>query len=280
MTRKDISLHMELHGELWHVNVDKGQIEQLLLNLFINAVEAMPKGGNLYIKTKNVSYQATQRKPVEIEAGDYIRLIIEDTGIGMDKKTIKRIFEPFFTTKEQGKGTGLGLASVYGIVKGHGGYIHVKSNQGEKTTFEIYMPAHKRKIVQKENKIGDIIKGDGTVLLVDDDETIIEVGQNMLRVIGYDVLIASNGKEAIEKYKQYHENIQIVILDMIMPEMNGSDTYDRLKEINPDIKVLLSSGYNKDGMAAEILNRGCNGFIQKPFHLKELSLNLFNLVEN
>ena len=198
----------------------------------------------------------------------------------MDEATQQRIFEPFFTTKEMGRGTGLGLASVYGIIKNHGGIINVYSEKGQGATFTIYLPASKKEAAKEEDLPEEILKGKETVLLVDDEDMIIDVGQEILKTLGYKALIARSGKRAIELYKKKQGKIDIVILDMIMPEMGGGVTYDRMREINPDVKVLLSSGYSINGQASEILTRGCNGFIQKPFNMKELSQELRKILDS
>jgi CheY-like chemotaxis protein len=182
----------------------------------------------------------------------------------------KRQFDPFFTTKETGHGTGLGLASAYGIITGHGGYIDVESEKGQGTTFSIYFPASAKRIRRAVETAEEFIRGTGTVLLVDDEEFILEVGRDLLQALDYRVLTAKGGKEAIEVYRRNRDAILMVVLDMIMPGMGGGEAYDRIKEINPDVKVLLSSGYSIDGEASEILERGCNGFIHKPFNIKEL----------
>jgi CheY-like chemotaxis protein len=189
----------------------------------------------------------------------------------MDQKTITRIFQPFFTTKEMGLGSGLGLASAYGIVKGHGGYIDVESERGHGSVFRIYIPATEA-LIPKEPIVGERIEeGDETILLVDDEEMIIDVGAQLLEKLGYTVLEARGGKEAIQIYKENKDNIDMIILDMIMPDMGGSEVYDKIKIIDPEAKVLLSSGYSVDGQATKILKKGCNGFIQKPFNLNSLS---------
>ena len=198
----------------------------------------------------------------------------------MDEKTMKRIFDPFFTTKEMGRGTGLGLASAYGIIKNHGGFINVYSEPGKGATFNIYLPASESKVDdQKPESSDDIKHGNETVLLVDDEEMIIDVGKQMLRRLGYKVITAGSGKEAIELYNTKKESIDLVILDMIMPGMGGGETYNAFKKINPSIKVLLSSGYSINGQAREILDRGCNGFIQKPFNLNDLSRKIRNILD-
>jgi len=197
----------------------------------------------------------------------------------MDESTSQRIFDPFFTTKELGRGTGLGLASAYGIIKNHGGIIYVYSEIGEGTTFNIYLPASEKEITKEKDMLEEILNATGTILLVDDEEMIIDVGRKMLEKLGFEVLIAGNGKKAMEGYKKNRDRIDIVILDMIMPGMGGGEIYDKLKEINPDIKVLLSSGYSISGQATEILDRGCNGFIQKPFDIKKLSHSIRKIID-
>jgi CheY-like chemotaxis protein len=192
----------------------------------------------------------------------------------MDGKTQQRIFDPFFTTKEMGRGTGLGLASVYGIVKNHEGFINVWSQVNKGTRFEIYLPATKKTAAAKEKPHETLYKGKETVLLVDDEGMILDVGERMLSKLGYDVFTASNGADALEIYQKNKDVIDVTILDMVMPKMNGGDIYDRIKLVNPKAKVLLSSGYSLNGQATEILSRGCNGFIQKPFNMQSLSQNI------
>ncbi len=270
-TKKEITIHRELAEDLFDINADQGQIEQVLLNLYVNAADAMPGGGNLILKTINTTHKNMKGKLYDLKPGNYVLLTVTDTGIGMDKKTRERIFDPFFTTKEMSRGAGLGLASADGIVTSHGGYIDVDSEKGHGATFRIYLPASEKK-PRKLVKIDErVIKETGTVLLVDDEEVILEVGKELLEVLGYRVLIANGGEEAIEVYRKNRENIDIVILDMVMPNIGGGEAYDRMKEINPDVKALLSTGYSINGEATEILERGCNGFIQKPFNINDLS---------
>ena len=223
------------------------------------------------METENVLLDDDFVKPHGIAPGKYAKISITDTGVGMDAATQEKIFDPFFTTKGTGRGTGLGLASAYGIIKNHGGMISVFSKPGEGSTFNIFLPASEKEAVIEKELPTDISTGEDTILLVDDEELVLEVNKELLKKIGYKVLIAKNGKAAIDLYEANKEEIDMVILDMIMPEMSGSATFDQLIRINPDIKVLLSSGYSVNGQATEILERGCSGFIQKPFSLGELS---------
>jgi PAS domain S-box-containing protein len=278
-TKKEIKIHTSQLRDIWNVEVDQGQIEQVLLNIFVNAWHAMPDGGDLHLMTENVTIDDDFNKPFKVEAGKYVKISIIDTGAGMDKITQQRLFEPFFTTKEMGRGTGLGLASAYGIVKNHGGFIDVFSEPGKGATFSIYLPASEKEVMEETDAAEIVLKGDETLLLVDDEEMIIEVGEEILQALGYKVFPAVSGKEALEIYKNKKNSIDMVILDMIMPGMGGGETYDNLKQINPDIKVLLSSGYSISGQAAEILERGCDGFIQKPFKLRQLSVKIREILD-
>ena len=266
-------------NDLYAIEADEGQIEQVLLNLYLNAAEAMPQGGDIFLKTMNVNHENMTHKCYKPKPGNYVFLSIRDTGMGMDKMTIERIFEPFFTSRGLGKGTGLGLASVYGSIKAHGGYIDVYSEKGHGATFEIYLPAIKGEIRKEKNKVPELFKGKETVLLVDDEDMVANVADQMLKKLGYEVLVARTGKEAIGYYEPKKDEIDIVLLDMMMPDMSGGDVYDRLKEINPHAKVLLSSGYSMEGQAADILRRGCDGFIQKPFSLQALSGRIREVLE-
>jgi PAS domain S-box-containing protein len=277
--KKEITVHQDLAKNLFAIEADAGQIEQVLLNLYVNAADAMPGGGTLNLKTKNVTHKDMKGKLYDPKPGKYVLLTVTDTGTGMYKKTMERIFDPFFTTKEMGRGTGLGLASAYGVIKSHAGYIDVDSQRGQGTTFSIYLPASGNKVERVARSAERIIEGTGTVLLVDDEEPITEVGKELLELIGYRVLIARDGKEAVKTYRKNRGDIDVVIMDMVMPGMGGGEAYDRIKEINPDAKVLLSSGFSIDGEASDILDRGCNGFIQKPFTVRELSRAMETVLE-
>ncbi|UCF95344.1 MAG: response regulator, partial [Desulfobacterales bacterium] len=278
--KKEIQINTQLQDGLWTVEVDQGQFEQVLLNLYVNAWQAMPEGGDLYLQTENVILDEDFVKPYEVEAGKYVKVNVVDTGTGIDKATRERIFEPFFTTKEMGRGTGLGLASVYGIIKGHGGYINVDSEKGRGTTFSFYLPASEKKVPEEQETAVALARGTETILLIDDEEMIIEVGREMLEELGYQVLLATSGKEAIEVYQNNHAEIDLIIMDMIIPGISGGEIFDKLKAINPKVKVLLSSGYSINGQASKILDRGCDGFIQKPFDVQQLADKIREIMEN
>ncbi|MFH0995703.1 MAG: PAS domain S-box protein [Pseudomonadota bacterium] len=270
-TKKEITISSSLQEDIWSVDVDRGQIEQVLLNFYVNAWQAMPAGGNLHLQTENEVLDNSYIQAFSVIPGNYVRFSITDTGVGMDSNTQKRVFEPFFTTKEKGRGTGLGLASAYGIIKNHGGFINVYSEKGRGTAFTVYLPASKKSARVEKDICKPIVKGSGTVLLVDDEQMILDVGGQMLEKLGYQVLTAPNGKEAVKLFESQQDHIVLVILDMIMPVMGGSETFDILKSMHPNLKILLSSGYAVDGQASDILKRGCSGFIQKPFNLEQLS---------
>ena len=272
-TRKEITIEGTYEQDLWTVEIDRGQIEQLLLNLYVNAWQAMPGGGTLHLETKNVRFDENYTKPYDARPGRYVKISVTDTGVGMDDATQRRIFDPFFTTKEMGRGAGLGLTSAYGIIKSHNGIINVSSKKGHGATFTVYLPVVETAVsaagavMRKE----EIKRGSETILLVDDEQTVIDVGRELLGKLGHKVLLATGGREALNVCKANEDRIDLVILDMIMPEMGGSEVYNQMKKMSPDIKVLLSSGYSIDGQATEMLKRGCDGFIQKPFSMQKLS---------
>lgn len=272
--KRDIRIELILQEELPGIRADKSQIEQVLLNLFVNAADAMPEGGLLTVDTTVVDEKYMRGGLYKPKAGHYVKMTVTDTGVGMDKQTQSRIFEPFFTTKEMGRGTGLGLASVYGIVKAHGGYIDVASRKAVGTQFTVYFPATWQKVSNTVKNINKKPKKSGTILLVDDEEDILQIGAKVLQKFDYKVLEAKNGPEAIELYAENKDKIDLIILDLVMPDMNGREVYDRLKDINPDVRVLLCSGYSIEGRAKEIIDRGCDDFIQKPFTYKKLTEKL------
>ncbi|MDZ7262454.1 MAG: PAS domain S-box protein, partial [candidate division KSB1 bacterium] len=268
---KAISIETILSQDLAWVMADAGQLQQAILNIAINARDAMPGGGHLEFRTQNITLDEKFVKAhLGASTGPAVLIAISDTGIGMDEETKSKIFDPFFTTKERKGGTGLGLAMVYGIVKNHGGYIEVRSEVGKGTTFEIYLPAIPAQ--QESSEISESIElaaGNETILIVDDEEVIRTVGQRILEKAGYKVLLASTGPEAIELYRKNQTEVALVILDMIMPEMGGREIYESLRHLNPEIKVLLSSGFSQEGQAQKLLEEGVQGFVQKPFQMNE-----------
>ena len=270
-TRKEIKLKTDFEKDLWTAKVDRGQIEQVLINFYVNAWQAMPDGGDLTVKTRNVHLDEAYCRSVDVCEGDYTLITVSDTGTGMDAKTMERIFEPFFTTKGVGKGTGLGLASAYGIIRNHKGFIQVESEKGRGSTFKIYLPASPDESASEANQTEAPQRGRGTILVVDDEKESIDAAEVMLNALGYDVIRAQRGDEAIRLYRENMGSLDLITLDAIMPEMSGKEVYCRLKELNPDIRVLLVSGYGQNNQVEEIMSLGCNGFLQKPYDIHLLS---------
>ncbi|MFW6055068.1 MAG: response regulator, partial [Thermodesulfobacteriota bacterium] len=280
-TNRKIVFQEKYKKGLWPVRVDRGQISQVLMNLYLNAGQAMPEGGDLFVQTDNCRLDNDHHMPFKVVPGRYVRVSVIDSGVGMDELTRQKIFEPFFTTQEVGKGTGLGLASVYGIIKNHGGFITVSSELGQGTRFDIYLPASGTEPPPKrETKIEQqaVKYGRGTLLLVDDEEHVLEVTRKLLERLGYDVYVAWSGPEALDVFRRHNSEIDLVILDLIMPGMGGRKTYDCLKEIDPEVKVVLSSGYYVKEQMQDGLDLG-DGFIQKPFDWEELSKKVKEAIE-
>lgn len=277
-TRKDLTVRVTLSENLWPAKVDPAQIRQVLLNIYINASQAMPDGGTLTVKAENVQITPLDNKPLEIGPGKFIRISITDTGVGMDPGTKQRIFEPFFTTRNLGKGTGLGLASAYGIIRHHGGFINVCSEKGRGTTMSVYLPAEDLERPKERTPSTKTIKSRRGILLVDDEEIIIEIGEQMIRRLGYTVLTAASGQAAVNLYSENREIIDLVILDMIMPEMSGEETLNQLMGLDQNLKIIISSGYSINGKVSDLLKCGAIGFIQKPFNMTQLAEALHNAV--
>jgi two-component system cell cycle sensor histidine kinase/response regulator CckA len=269
--RKEITIQMVLSRSPLVVEIDREQVEQVLLNMYVNAWQAMPTGGDLRLQTSIEELTPLVCEPHQVSPGIYGKISISDSGLGMDESTLQQVFDPFFTTKDKSRGTGLGLASAYGIIKNHHGFITVQSELARGTTFIIYLPVSGKEPAEKISVESGIVKGIETVLLVDDQNIIIEVGQALLSELGYRVLTAEGGEKALEALQRTGGNIDLVILDLIMPGMDGGATFEAIRGLYPSIPVILSSGYAIDGLATEILRKGCNGFIQKPFNLSELS---------
>ncbi|MDX2455686.1 response regulator, partial [Desulfosarcina sp.] len=277
-TRKEIHVEQHLEEDLVMAEANAAQIELALMDLYVNAWHAMFNGGTLTVSTANIILNDPFVKPYNLAPGSYLKISVADTGSGMDEKSIERIFEPFYTTRPMGEGTGLGLASVFGIIKKHKGIITVDSQVGRGTTFSIYLPAARILQRPKEAEKPRVIssgkrpeKGSGTILVVDDEEYILNADKAMLNELGYEVLLANGGKEALRVFDENKDRINLLILDLIMPDLSGEIVYDRIKSLRPDIRVILSSGYSIEGQAESILKRGCDGFIQKPYNLNQLA---------
>jgi len=268
---KMINIELHLSEDIKIINADPAQIEQIMMNLGVNARDAMPNGGRLMFETENMILDEEYCKTHSgSKPGQYVKLSISDTGQGMDKETLRHIFEPFYTTKETGKGTGLGLAMVYGIVKSHSGYIMCYSEPGEGTIFKIYFPIIEKeaeRVESKEEKV-PIKGGNETILLVDDEEAIRELAEDILTRFGYTVLMASDGETALEIYREKKEEINLVILDIIMPGMGGRKCLEELLKMNPKSRIIIASGYSMNGPNKEVLKAGAKGFISKPYDMK------------
>lgn len=270
---KGIAIKRNFDEEPWSIEVDSALIEKVFVDFMINAGHSMPDGGEIYLASANLVLHSAHADIYSLKPGSYVRISITDTGLGLDEISRERIFEPFYSTRELGRGAGLGLASDYGIIKNHGGRITVYSEKDKGTTFNIYLPASGQADVedsQRAHIIWDSADTE-TVLIVDDQPAVLEIGRAMLEVLGYNVLTAAGGREALRIYDEKSDKINIVILDMIMPEMGGEETFLELKEINAQIKVILTSGHNMNSDVLRILDQGCKGFIQKPFNIAELS---------
>jgi two-component system cell cycle sensor histidine kinase/response regulator CckA len=273
---KMIEVEFNLAHDLRTINADSAQLKQVLMNLAVNAKDAMPEGGKIVIETQNITLdQEFCQKYAEVKPGDYVLLSMADTGHGMEKETLEHIFDPFYTTKEVGKGTGLGLAIVYGIVKNHDGYVMCYSRPGSGTSFRIYLPVSERATEDEEAGESLVAKsppmgGDETILLVDDEEFIRELGVDVLGQAGYTVLTARNGEQALEVYRKEQAHIDLIILDLIMPGMGGSKCLAELRKISPQARVLIASGYSPDASTKGTLEAGAAGFINKPYDNKQL----------
>ncbi|MEA3361488.1 MAG: cache domain-containing protein [Thermodesulfobacteriota bacterium] len=272
---EDIDLTTVFDPDLYKIEADPGQIEQVVMNLTVNARDAMPKGGKLTIETTNMGLDTGYFKDhgVESQPGPYVMLAITDTGKGMDRETQSRIFEPFFTTKERGRGTGLGLSTVYGIVKQNHGHIWVYSEPESGTTFKIYFPMSQKntETIKKDQSPESSLKGAETILIVEDDETLCAMTKMILKGYGYNILTALNGEEGLKKISNHKGTIDLLLTDVVMPGMDGKKLAGIIQEKHPDIKIIYMSGYTDNAIANYgILEEGLN-FIQKPFSRKDLA---------
>jgi len=270
---ENILIRLEARPGEYLVYADATQLQQVIMNLATNARDAMPEGGILTLRLEKIETdEDLLAKYPEMVPGKYIRLTVEDTGCGMPPDVLAHAFEPFFTTKPPGEGTGLGLAQVYGIVRQHNGYVYLESQVNEGTKAIVYLPALEITKVERKEKLEELPQGQGEkILVVEDEKTVLDVAQNMLESLGYQVLTATTGKEALEIYRQHKGEIALVLSDMVMPEMGGRELYQALREIDPDVKMLVVSGYSLNKEVAELRKLGLKGYIQKPFTLEDLA---------
>ncbi|MCP4612755.1 MAG: PAS domain S-box protein, partial [Planctomycetes bacterium] len=280
---KRITIRKEFHANPSTTTGDPTQLQSVMLNLALNARDAMPDGGELTFATDVVELDKNycDAQPFEIVPGKYLLVSVSDSGTGMDDNTKHRIFEPFFTTKEPGKGTGMGLAAVYGIVKSHKSSIQVTSELGRGSTFELRLPlVLEGSVADAPSKLHhELIEAQAHILLVDDEKVIRDVTTHILEQLGHTISVRRNGKEAVTFYKEHWQSLDLVILDMVMPVMGGRQTFIAMREINPDVIVLLSSGHSIDDEAQSVIIDGAKGFIQKPYRMGELSQKLSEILQ-
>jgi signal transduction histidine kinase len=280
---KSILLHRQLAVNLKPVEVDPSQLEQVILNMAVNARDAMPDGGFFTVSTHNVVLDAENpfRPKIELPDGEYVVLGFRDTGCGMDEATQKRIFEPFFTTKRPGKGTGLGLSLILSIVRNFSGEIRVESTANVGTLFEVYLPVTTKPLPAAAAQASDDARGgQECILLAEDEEIIREMAQLGLESMGYRVIAATDGAAALSRYREQWENIDLVVADMAMPRMSGSELFARMKEINPGVRVIVSSGYSHDQEGQRMLQHGCLGFLQKPYNVNQLCHHIRSVLDS
>ena len=280
---KMVQISTILAPDLPLVNADPIQVEQILINLANNAADAMPEGGRLLVETASATLnQEFSRLHLEIKPGAYVLLQVSDTGTGMDQATQEKIFDPFFTTKEVGKGTGLGLSTVFGLVKGHGGHLHCHSEPGLGTTFKIYLPVHQDQTAPAGPASAidqEKLRGKERILLVDDEKALRDLGGQALEAMGYQVLTAASGEEALKIFQDQGSAVDLVVLDLGMPGMGGHKCLQRVLELNPKAKVLIASGYSADDQVKESLKAGAAGFVAKPFRRADLLVTVRKVLD-
>ncbi len=278
LSGSNVRCEFSISGDLWPVEVDEGQISQVINNLIINADHAMPRGGIIKVSAENTAVDVEQGLP--LKEGNYIKISIEDQGIGIPEEHLQKIFDPYFTSKQ--KGSGLGLATAYSIVKRHDGYVQVESELGVETTFNIYLPASLKDVLIEKELRERIHTGKGKILIMDDEEIIRKVAGEMIKVLGYEVEFAKDGAEAIELYKKAKESAQpfdAIIMDLTIPGgMGGKETIQELIEIDPETKAIVSSGYSNDPIMADYRKYGFCGVIAKPYKIKELGEILYKVI--
>ncbi|MBU1535692.1 response regulator [Myxococcota bacterium] len=251
----------------------KSQIEQALMNLLVNASQAMEKGGTIEISTGNMEINERQASIYLATAGYYVEVVVKDSGHGIKKEILEHIFEPQFA-EDSSRSSGIGLASVYGVVKNHGGFVNVTSELDRGSSFFLYFPVAHDVAREMTPATGEILRGSETVLLVDDEEIILKTAGSMLAKLGYQVILAESGREAVNRVREMGEAIDLIVMDMIMPDMDGTETFRSVRQIVPSMRVLLTSGYTYEGAAQELMTEGCLDYIQKPYDINELSLHI------
>jgi nitrogen-specific signal transduction histidine kinase/ActR/RegA family two-component response regulator len=279
---EDVQLITSLDPELWPVKVDPGMIEQVIMNLVVNSRDALPNGGKLTIETANVVHDEEYASAhISVKPGYYVMLAVSDNGCGMDKEVQSHLFEPFFTTKEKGRGSGLGLSTVYGIIKQSGGNIWAYSEPSLGTTFKIYLPRVEKsaKVYKPKARPSTAPGGTETILLVEDEEAVRTMVSRILQNKGYTVLEARQGVEAIEICERYHDSIHLMVTDVIMPQMSGRELAERLAPLLPDMKVLYMSGYPDNTIVQHGVLEAGTAFLQKPFTLNALELKVREVLD-
>jgi CheY-like chemotaxis protein len=280
---KRIRIRQHLDANPSTVQGDPSQLQNALLNLGLNARDAMTEGGDLVFSTdvRTLDEAYCRTIPYEVVPGRYLQVRVTDNGVGMSREVQSHLFEPFFTTKEMGKGTGMGLAAVYGTVKNHRGFIEVTSELDRGTTIELAIPLHESVAVSEDREVGpaEVQRRTGRILVVDDELMIRDLAAEMLRSLGHHVTTCQDGSEALAYYTEHWREIDLVILDMVMPGRSGRDTFLDMRRLNPAIKALLSSGFSVDGEAQRILDEGVLGFLQKPYTMRELTIKVGQLLK-
>jgi CheY-like chemotaxis protein len=279
--RENIAIDYVLSGSPCPVAADSGRMEEILLNLALNAQDAIPREGRLSIATTEVFMEgAFARRHDDVPPGRYILLTVADTGEGMNEETLRKVFDPFFTTKEQGKGTGLGLSTVYGIVKQHKGSVEVESHPGSGTRFMIYLPRSTALPEAEAASVpGQPARGTETILLVEDEAPIRTLLSRHLRGMGYMVLEASDGITALRKSEEHDGAVHMLLTDVVMPRMNGTELHDRLREVTPDLKVLFMSGYQRDVISSHVAGDQELDLITKPFSVQALAARVREILD-
>jgi PAS domain S-box-containing protein len=276
---ENVEMTIDFKEDLWSVEADRGQIEQVLMNLVVNALDAMPDGGKLHVYTSNVDFHGRGPSGIDLESGRYVMFAVQDSGRGMDAETLSHVFEPFFTTKDKSKGTGLGLSTVYGIVRQSGGYISASSQPDRGTTFKVYLPGFQLPAEPIEPQQREAPHGSETILIAEDADLVRQLTREILEVRGYHVIEACDGQEALHVCKTYQGTIHLTLTDVVMPRMNGRELAEEAVRLRPDMKVLLMSGYADQISKSGFLHPGLH-FIEKPFTSNSLALKIREVLDN